>query len=135
MPWLHIGLFCPSVVCFMYGLIAIGWYSERLCYILPSAISFVATVCDQPRPTTQAPMTTTGRDCYIPTIGGTAETPSACVFPFSYKGVTYTGCSTVDNSGYPWCYTSYNYREDHLWGNCRGMSEPPSEYDIFHFIT
>ena len=39
-----------------------------------------------------------------------------CVFPFIYKGVKYSGCTTVDNRGTPWCSTktdkdgvSYDY--------------------------
>ena len=29
-----------------------------------------------------------------------------CVFPFIYKGTTYTGCTDVDNGGVPWCATT-----------------------------
>ena len=79
-----------------------------------------ALVCGQPRPTTASMLTTTEGGCWMPTYGGTAGVRSVCVFPFSYRGVTYTGCSTVDNDGYPWCYTSYDYETDHLWGNCQG---------------
>ncbi len=84
-------------------------------------LSYLELVCGQPRPTTVTTGTTTGSDCWIPTVGGTSI-QGVCVFPFSYKGVTYTGCSTVDNNGYPWCYTSDNYKNDHMWGNCQGMT-------------
>ena len=82
-------------------------------------------VCGQPRPTTASTLSTTGSDCFIPTIGGTAGARSVCIFPFNYRGITYTGCSSVDNGGVPWCYTSFNYENDHLWGNCGGMSPFP----------
>ena len=82
--------------------------------------TFSDVICDRPRPS-QAAMTTTGRECYIPTRGGTAITDSVCIFPFSYKGGVYTSCITEDNNGRPWCYTSFNYREDHLWGDCQGV--------------
>ena len=84
-----------------------------------------AVVCGEPRPTTVTPMTTTGSDCWIPTIGGSAYQPSVCTFPFEYRGTVYTGCTTRDNNGYAWCYTSYDYRNDHLWGNCEGMFVMP----------
>ena len=46
---------------------------------------------------------------------------TACVFPFFYKGVKYSGCTTVDNRETPWCSTltdgDVNYI-DHYWGNC-----------------
>ncbi len=78
-------------------------------------------VCGKDRPTTASTLSTTPNDCWIPTYGGTAVQQSVCVLPFSYRGVTYTGCTTVDNSGYPWCYTSVNYENDHIWGNCQGI--------------
>ncbi|CAB4059020.1 MMP9 [Lepeophtheirus salmonis] len=31
-----------------------------------------------------------------------------CKFPFKYGGVTYSDCTTIDNSGTPWCSTSVN---------------------------
>ena len=80
---------------------------------------FPDVVCGVPRPTRAGQGTTTNSGCWIPTYAGTAG-KSVCVFPFTYKGVSYTGCSTVDNDGYPWCYTSYNYANDHLWGICQG---------------
>ena len=84
-------------------------------------LTIVALVCDRPRPRSLAPQTTTRSDCFIPTHGGTAG-DSVCIFPFDYRGVTYYGCTTVDNNGDPWCYTSYDYKNDHLWSNCFGMS-------------
>ena len=34
----------------------------------------------------------------------------SCGFPFTYYGVRYTECTSVNNSGIPWCGIS--------WGNC-----------------
>lgn len=41
-----------------------------------------------------------------------------CKFPFTYKGVTYESCTTVDHCR-PWCYTGETATngEGH-WGNC-----------------
>ena len=39
-----------------------------------------------------------------------------CVFPFSYKGVTYNHCTDVDNDRRLWCaYTPYYNGQ---WGTC-----------------
>ena len=43
-----------------------------------------------------------------------------CVFPFIYKGVTYTACTSIDHFR-NWCATTSNYDRDRLWGNCIGM--------------
>ncbi len=91
-----------------------------ICMFIYARMILTEIICGQPRPTTASPATTTGSDCFIPTRGGTARSESVCIFPFEYKGVIYTGCSVVDNNGVPWCYTSYDYRNDHLWGNCGG---------------
>ena len=55
-----------------------------------------------------------------PTCGGNGvgnPTRMPCSFPFEYKGVTYTRCTTVDdpdgNSGNSWCYTATGH-----WGYC-----------------
>ena len=39
-----------------------------------------------------------------PTCGGNAG-GAPCLFPFTYKGVKHTSCTTLDNGGQPWCYT------------------------------
>merc|ERR1712232_1469957 len=41
---------------------------------------------------------------------------STCVFPFSYAGVVYTECATVDQSG-PWCSTSITAAGEHIPGS------------------
>jgi len=45
----------------------------------------------------------------------------SCVFPFTYKGKTYTRCTTDDASTLkPWCSYGSQYREGHEdgWGYC-----------------
>ena len=56
-------------------------------------------------------------DCQ--TSGGSSP-GSKCVFPFSYKGMTYTGCTTMENSGAPWCAISYHNNSIDVkhWSNC-----------------
>ena len=87
--------------------------------VINKSLSLTELVCGIPRPTTPNTATTTNENCYIETHGGTAG-DSRCIFPFNYKGDTYTGCTTEDNDNRPWCYTSYNYNKDHLWSNCLG---------------
>jgi len=44
----------------------------------------------------------------------------SCVFPFRYKDVTYTSCTTIDR-GQPWCATATNSSGNFLpgsWGYC-----------------
>ena len=48
------------------------------------------------------------------TCGGSAN-GAPCVFPFTYKGTTYTKCTSVDHSQ-AWCRTSKKYANQ--WGNC-----------------
>ena len=55
-----------------------------------------------------------------------AHTGITCIFPFIYRGVKYSGCTTVDNGEVPWCSTvtdkDGNYIDHpsnfHTWGNC-----------------
>lgn len=48
--------------------------------------------------------------CAVKTTDG-----KCCVFPFSYKGVTYNKCTTVKHNR-PWCSLTSNYKQK--WGNC-----------------
>lgn len=43
------------------------------------------------------------------TTGGTATPGSACAFPFVYKGVEYSKCTTVDNGNTGWCSVEQTY--------------------------
>lgn len=43
---------------------------------------------------------------------------AACVFPFTYKGITYHSCTTMDHYR-PWCSTVVDFKPNAgLWGNC-----------------
>ena len=51
----------------------------------------------------------------------TTTTNDQCIFPFSYKGVEYSSCSTVDNNGEQWCSTRTDHTGAHVqgsWGQC-----------------
>ena len=50
------------------------------------------------------------------TTGGTAN-GSRCAFPFTYKGVSYDECITLDHDD-RWCSTTSVYNG--TWGNCAG---------------
>nr|XP_040579601.1 serine-rich adhesin for platelets-like isoform X2 [Lepeophtheirus salmonis] len=42
-----------------------------------------------------------------------------CIFPFIYSGVSYNGCTDVENNGVEWCATSlYANSEAQNYGNC-----------------
>ena len=67
--------------------------------------------------------------------GGT-QARATCVFPFTFRGVTYTSCITVTNGGTAWCAVTNNYPVDRRWGNCDNPSEykdklPPSSADHY----
>jgi hypothetical protein len=51
-------------------------------------------------------------------IDGTAK-GSACVFPFTYYGMVFNGCTTFESYGEPWCATESGEVEMHdKWGYC-----------------
>jgi len=52
----------------------------------------------------------------VTTVGGNVATDSQCVFPFTYRGVEYSECTTVDNDGVAWCSTDATF--DGNWGEC-----------------
>jgi len=54
--------------------------------------------------------------CQTTTLGASPGTP--CVFPFTYQGVQYNECITVDNNGVPWCSLTPDYDSDLEYGNC-----------------
>lgn len=55
----------------------------------------------------------------IATVGPAGEAGVPCVFPFVYKNVTYSACTSVDHSG-GWCATevSKGTNEYTEWGDC-----------------
>ncbi len=69
------------------------------------------TTVSTPLPTTQCPTLTD-----INNSKGT-DKGSPCVFPFTYKGNIYYGCTTVD-AEYSWCSTTSDYEKK--WGVCLG---------------
>jgi hypothetical protein len=63
------------------------------------------------------------------TCNGTAK-GSACVFPFMYKGMVFTGCTTIESDdNRKWCGTKTGEVLSHgQWGYCecekKGMQRP-----------
>lgn len=60
-----------------------------------------------------------------PTINGNAD-GEECFFPFTYKGVKYWGCTSVDHPR-PWCPTTEDYNRDQRWGECLHLPTAPPE--------
>jgi len=68
-------------------------------------------------------------DCKIPLQCETPQTGTGCTETtvseqecaqrFMYNKVSYTGCTTVDNQGTPWCSLTSDFDKDGLYGNCR----------------
>ena len=59
------------------------------------------------------------------TVGGNSV--GACVFPFTYKGVTYTSCTVIDNKDVPWCSLTSSYETGNRWARCQ-ITINASEY-------
>ncbi|XP_062381919.1 uncharacterized protein LOC134069825 [Sardina pilchardus] len=57
-----------------------------------------------------------------PTVNGNAN-GAVCVFPFKYKGISYSECTSID-SRMPWCATTDNYARDRKWGVCTSTGNP-----------
>merc|ERR1712214_116359 len=73
--------------------------------------------------TTAAPSTST-----CTTISGASGAGAQCVFPFTYMGVTYTGCPTAPFPQ-PWCSTQTDRYGNHVnghWGDCNPSTCPMS---------
>ncbi|XP_068676816.1 uncharacterized protein [Montipora foliosa] len=48
------------------------------------------------------------------------EDNKCCVFPFVFRGTTYSACTSVSGRK-PWCSLSPNYDKDRQYGHCKGM--------------
>ncbi|XP_062405605.1 72 kDa type IV collagenase-like isoform X2 [Sardina pilchardus] len=57
-----------------------------------------------------------------PTINGNAG-GALCVFPFKYKGIWHSKCTSVRHDK-PWCATTDDYTRDGRWGECTGLVNP-----------
>uniref|UniRef100_A0A8B9P8B4 Fibronectin type-II domain-containing protein n=1 Tax=Apteryx owenii TaxID=8824 RepID=A0A8B9P8B4_APTOW len=52
-----------------------------------------------------------------------------CIFPFTYKGQTYTSCTTDGVfKGLPWCSLSSNYEQDPKWTYCQASGKDVGSY-------
>jgi len=84
-----------------------------------------------PNPTPSPPRPAPAPGCS--TTGGGSGAGSTCVFPFTFKDVTYTQCTTVDDpEDIKWCSTRTNSNGKHIkgtWAHCNpgcpGMPNAP----------
>jgi hypothetical protein len=51
------------------------------------------------------------------TTGGNAPDGSTCVFPFTYNGVQYNECTSIDEPA-PWCNVDADQEDGFSWGFC-----------------
>jgi hypothetical protein len=85
---------------------------------LTGITNVTSLLCDPDTPALPpCPSTTT---CFATNPAAvSAGTGTPCVFPFEYKGVNYTSCTTVDGvGGQPWCATASVF-SDSQWGVCK----------------
>jgi alkaline phosphatase D len=50
---------------------------------------------------------------------GSGPYVNECMFPFTYQGVEYSDCTSIDNAGIDWCY----YNSANGQGNCQPKSD------------
>ena len=50
------------------------------------------------------------------------EVGQACIFPFTYKGITYNSCTDVEEDR-PWCATGTDYEGNLDFGFCESVFE------------
>ena len=68
----------------------------------------------------------------VSTCGGQSdqETEESCVFPFTFRGVTYSACADWTFGGQPagtsWCSTKVDRRGVHVKGSYKFCSSPTS---------
>ncbi|XP_028415778.1 72 kDa type IV collagenase-like [Dendronephthya gigantea] len=61
----------------------------------------------------------TGATCEVKTTSG-----KCCVFPFYYRGIKYSACTTVANNNVFWCgTTTYVIDDVSTWENCASVHE------------
>merc|ERR1719348_2198362 len=81
---------------------------------VPAPVAPLPVTPPPPVATAPPPPATVCKTVSGPVVGGT------CVFPFTFRGVSYTGCTTADG-GQPWCSTRVDSSGRHIqgnWGNC-----------------
>lgn len=56
--------------------------------------------------------------CRVEAVNSRSDDGVPCVFPFTYKGQTYSACTDVENDGVPWCATTNKFAKELHWGVC-----------------
>ena len=59
--------------------------------------------------------------CAIKGGKGGDDPGKPCVYPFTYKEITYTECTTFENNNTHWCSTEVDASGNYIdgkWGNC-----------------
>ncbi|XP_054848607.1 fibronectin-like [Eublepharis macularius] len=70
---------------------------------------------------------------FITAEGQRANNMGPCVFPFIYKGKTYSSCTTAgDSAGKLWCSLTSNYDEDSKWTYCDASDPQPCHFPFIY---
>lgn len=115
--------------------------TSSVCTLAPTK---APTKAPTPSPTSPPTLAPTGGVCRTSASlpAGSRGKGRACVFPFTYKGRTYTGCTDVDSDDGLWCSTKTDWWGNHVggegeWGTCvdrapsrRHRYGPPSGCDL-----
>ena len=109
------------------------WPHDGGCHLSRSSAKMVADsiAVSGPKRCPKDKLDYKGHGCVIIGGGGGEDPGKPCIFPFSYKGIEYTECTTIDNDRKHWCATKVDTNGSYIdgkWGNCNSIC-PKSTQD------